>query len=115
MIAALETIARENVDDFMVGTVGKIDLAPGTANVIPARVTFTVDLRSQTDAVRQAALTRLRAEVQAIAERRRVSAWVERNHEAQAIPCDMLVQDALARAIMAQGRSGSSAPLRRRP
>ena len=110
MTMALETIARDNSDDFTVGTVGKLNLAPGTANVIPARVTFTVDLRSQTDVVRQAALTRFRDQVQAIAERRRVTAWVERSHEAQAVPCAMMVQDALAQAVQALGGEGLRLP-----
>ena len=50
MALALETIAREHPDDGMVGTVGRIEAAPGAVNIIPGRVLFTVDLRSLTDA-----------------------------------------------------------------
>ena len=110
MTLALEALARDHGDDFMVGTVGKIAAAPGTANVIPARVSFTVDLRSQSDSVRLAALARLRAEVQAIADRRRVTAWMERSHDAPAIPCDMSIQEGLARAVIAQGGQGLRLP-----
>jgi allantoate deiminase len=52
MALALEAIAREHPEDGMVGTVGRIEAAPGSVNKIPGRVQFTVDQRSLTDGVR---------------------------------------------------------------
>ncbi|MDQ0393188.1 allantoate amidohydrolase [Labrys monachus] len=100
---ALEGLALGNADDFMVGTVGKMSVLPGATNVIPARVVFTVDLRSQTDARRLEALARLRDEIAAIADRRRVTAWMERTHEVAAKPCDPTLQAGFAGAIAGQG------------
>ncbi len=56
MMAALEAIAADNASDFMVATVGRLAVSPGASNVIPARVVFSVDLRSQSDAVKDGAL-----------------------------------------------------------
>ncbi|MDQ0469272.1 allantoate amidohydrolase [Labrys wisconsinensis] len=103
IMGLVEAIGRDNAADFTVATVGKLTLSPGASNVIPARVVFTVDLRSQTDTVREAALTRLRDGVEAIAARRRVTAWMERVHEVGATACDAGLQAGLGAAIEAGG------------
>lgn len=103
MALALERLARSHADDFMVGTIGKLSLSPGASNVIPSRIVFTVDLRSQSDARRMEAMSALRAEFLAIAERRGVSTWIEQTYEAKAEPCDPALQAGFAAAIAAQG------------
>jgi allantoate deiminase len=100
---AIENLARRHADDFMVATVGKLAVSPGASNVIPARVVFTVDLRSQTDIRRIEAMNWLREEILAIATRRGVTAWIERTHEAQARPCDPALQAGFAAAIGERG------------
>jgi len=45
VIAAVEEIARKEMGDPTVATVGMISCEPGQANVIPGRVDFTVDIR----------------------------------------------------------------------
>jgi allantoate deiminase len=45
MILAVETIARAAASD-LVATVGRIEVSPGAANVIPGSVTFTLDVRA---------------------------------------------------------------------
>ncbi|WP_413988044.1 allantoate amidohydrolase [Labrys okinawensis] len=104
---AVEALAQRNADDFMVATIGKLSLSPGASNVIPARVVFTVDLRSQTDARRIEAMNWLREEILAIATKRHVTAWIERTHEAAARPCDPALQSGFTAAI--GGRDGKSA------
>ena len=46
MVLAVEALARSHESDGMVATVGRIEAFPGAVNVIPGRVTFTVDVRS---------------------------------------------------------------------
>ena len=58
----------------LVGTVGSIDAHPNSINVIPERVEFTLDLRSYDDEVVDAAVERVRKEVEWAAEREGV-AW----------------------------------------
>jgi allantoate deiminase len=103
MMMALERIVSSHADDFMVGTVGRLSLQPGASNVIPGRVIFTVDLRSQSDARRDMGLAAFREAVDVIARRRRVSAWMERMHQADATTCDESLSDGLVQAVAAGG------------
>jgi beta-ureidopropionase / N-carbamoyl-L-amino-acid hydrolase len=60
---AIAVEVREITRDFgghQVGTVGKIDVYPNLINVVPARVTITVDLRNTDEAILQKAEARLR-------------------------------------------------------
>ena len=86
----------------MVATIGKLNSWPGASNVIPGRTVFTVDLRAQTNLARRAAVAWLGDEIMAIAKRRGVTAWVERTHEADARPCDPVLQAGIAGAIIRQ-------------
>ncbi len=66
---------------------GIIAAQPGAVNVIPGRTAFSVDLRSPDDAVRRALVDDLRAEIEAICERRGVSMDIETPHEGKAAVC----------------------------
>lgn len=107
---AIEGLAQRHADDFMVATIGKMSLSPGASNVIPARVVFTIDLRSQTDARRIEAMNWLREEILAIATRRRVTAWIERTHEAEARPCAPALQAGFAKAMGGHGSQATHLP-----
>ena len=54
MIGAIEQ--RGGAEEGLVATVGRIEAAPGAINVIPGRVSFTLDLRAPDDAQRAAAV-----------------------------------------------------------
>jgi len=56
-VLAVERTARET--DGLVATVGKIEAQPGAGNVIPARVSVSLDLRHADDAVRVASVAAL--------------------------------------------------------
>jgi allantoate deiminase len=53
--------------DGLVATVGDLAVAPGASNVIPGRVTLSLDVRHLDDAVREAAAAGLRDAAEAIA------------------------------------------------
>jgi allantoate deiminase len=110
MALALERIARENPDDGMVGTVGRIEAMPGAVNIIPGRVVFTVDLRSLTDELRTAAVERFKADVQAIAQARGLKAHVENFHEVATAHCAAPLQDALALSVTELGHNAIRLP-----
>jgi allantoate deiminase len=103
VMGALEAIASWHEDDFMVATVGRLSVSPGASNVIPSRVTFSVDLRSQSGSVRDEALAAFMTQLHAIAERRRVTVSVERMHEVGSVLCDPALASGLAEAIEAVG------------
>jgi allantoate deiminase len=60
------------------GTVGRASVEPNVRNVIPARVTTTLDLRGPDDDARHDAVARLRDAARTIADRRSVTvAWTD--------------------------------------
>jgi allantoate deiminase len=102
MVLAVEALAGRDASD-LVATVGKIDVAPGAANVIPGRVEFTLDVRSGEAATRDAAATAIVAAFEAIAERRGVDLAVELIHDLPPSPCDPSLMAMLDAAIAAEG------------
>ncbi len=105
MALALEAIAKEQMQDGMVGTVGRIEVLPGAVNIIPATVTFTVDLRSLTDALRLTALKAFEIEAKRIAGKRGLFFSMETFHEIATAHCAPTLQDGLAAAIAALGHT----------
>ena len=73
-VVAVERRAQDTPE--LVATVGQLLVEPGASNVIPGHVTFSLDVRHPDDQVRESALATLRAEAEAIAERRGIGvAW----------------------------------------
>jgi allantoate deiminase len=105
MALALEKIAREHPADGMVGTVGRIEAAPGAVNIIPGRVLFTVDLRALTDALRLEATERFAAEAARIAKARGLTVSIESFHEIATAHCAPVLQDALAASVTDLGHT----------
>ncbi len=103
LVLAVERIALAHRDDRMVGTVGRIEAAPGATNVIPGRVVFTVDLRSMTDATRRAAITDIRAETFRLVEARGLEIELQPLYETTTTPCAPALQALFADSITALG------------
>jgi allantoate deiminase len=97
-VLAIERIAREGADD-LVATVGSLAVAPGSANVVPGRVDFTVDVRAESDAVRDAASDLILAALGAIAAERGIGLAIKETQVLAASPCDPALVDNLARAV----------------
>ena len=87
----------------VVGTVGIMTVKPGAINVIPQDVEFTIDVRSGEDSKRVAAVAAFHAEFPQIAERRNVNVAVNAFYDANAAPCDPMLQKQFEVAIAAQG------------
>lgn len=104
MILAVEAVGRAGRDDELVATVGRILVEPGAVNVIPARASFTLDVRAATDGPRLAAVEAIRARFREIADRRHATLTVERFHEAATAPCAPALQRALATGVEAVGQ-----------
>ncbi len=100
-ILAAETVARNTAG--LVVTVGQLDLAPGASNVIPARVSLSIDLRHQSDRTRIEAAMLLREKAAAIATERGVHAVWEDVQEIDAVPMDAALRTRLAAAVVACG------------
>jgi len=94
---------RAVIEEGLVGTVGRLDVFPGSVNVIPGRVVFTVDIRSPEDARRLRKVHDLRIAFDRIAARRDVTIEVAETHASPAVPCDVALQRIVAAAIDAEG------------
>jgi allantoate deiminase len=95
--------ARCASEPDLVGTVGRIEAAPGATNVIPGNVRFTVDVRAPRDAQRRAAAADIEATIAAICARRRVGVRISRLHEEPTTACAVWLQEQLGNAIAAEG------------
>jgi N-carbamoyl-L-amino-acid hydrolase len=100
VIGAVRRIAGTEGED-LVGTVGSIDAHPNSINVIPERVEFTVDVRSYDNGVVEAAVDRVRREVEWAAEREDVTAEFEEIMRIDADPFDETCIEAVERAAAA--------------
>jgi allantoate deiminase len=107
-----ETLARETKGE-VVATVGRIEVAPGATNVIPANVVVVFDIRSGSEAARARLAESLKAGMRAIADKRRLGLTITSTREVATTPCHRQVQDMLAEAVRALGaeplRLGSGA------
>ena len=100
-ILATETLARDT--DGLVATVGRVALDPGVTNVIPGRVTLSLDLRHAKDPVRIEAGAKLRRRAEAIAASRELGLeW--RSHETAAVNLSPELGERLAAAVAATGQ-----------
>jgi allantoate deiminase len=110
IILAVERIARAGHADFSVGTVGKLTVSPGASNVVPGQAELSVDLRSQSGAALEAAVSSLQGAVEEISTRRGVASDVALLHHHDATDCDKQLQDKLAEAVRQEGGRGVRLP-----
>jgi len=92
----------------LVATVGQIAALPGSANVIPGRVTLSLDVRHPDAAVRRAAVERMLAAGAAEAARRRLEMEATPVFEHAAVPCDAALSAVLRTALGAMGLAAPS-------
>jgi allantoate deiminase len=83
---------------------------PGSINVIPARVTFTVDLRSGSDMSRREALERFEREAHRIADQRHLGVVISAFHEVTTVPCYRDLQLRLRNAVADLGHRAPLLP-----
>ncbi len=97
---AVEDVAQKRVN--VVGTVGRMTVEPGAANVVPGLVTFTIDLRADVDDKRRDALAELNERIQEIAARRSVEISAQTVHEAPSVGCAPWIVKQIEAAVEAQ-------------
>ena len=100
-IAAIEEFCR--TDTGLVGTVGTIHAMPGATNVIPGRVSFTIDMRAASDAHRGKAVADVGRQIERIAERRELGLQIGITHENRTVPCAAWLKAQVAEAIAGEG------------
>ncbi|GAA1802295.1 allantoate amidohydrolase [Nesterenkonia flava] len=92
-----------------IATVGQMSTHPGAVNVVPGRADFSLDLRAETDALRDAAWEAIRMAVEEFCVARRLRVTVEEIHSAPSVSCAPSLMEAVAAGI---ARTGDPDPLR---
>ncbi len=92
MIRDIEIVAQTDASD-LVATVGKMEVLPGAANVIPGEVRFTIDIRSGNAARRDRAAALILEALAEAADRRGLTCAAELIHDLPASPCDPALMD----------------------
>ncbi|MBY6206685.1 MULTISPECIES: allantoate amidohydrolase [Halomonas] len=91
MIAEVDRIL--NATEDFVGVVGKLEVRPNAVNVIPAEVTFTLELRSPRLEVREQGREAILAACRRLASNRQLALEIEQTYQAEAVACaDELMQ-----------------------
>lgn len=83
----------------LVGTVGRLEVPGGAVNVIPGRCELTIDIRAPDDAVRDAAVADIEAEMARIAARRGVVFERQELLNSAATACSPALREALAASV----------------
>jgi len=97
-ILAIETYALAHKDRF-VATVGKLDVFDSASNVIPGKVTCSVDLRSSDSEFLTAAAKHVEETLHLIAAKRNIRAYWKLIQNTQPISCDKNLKQLLIRSI----------------
>jgi allantoate deiminase len=100
-IVAIEEFCR--TDQGLVGTVGYINAMPGATNVIPGRVSFTIDVRAASDAHRKMAVADIVRQIEKIAGRRALTLQADVTHENRTVPCAPWLKAQVADAVATEG------------
>jgi allantoate deiminase len=87
----------------LVGTVGRMEVAPGAINVIPGRARFTIDIRAPDDAQRVRATEDVLKRIQEVATARGVKALTRKIYDMNAAPCAPWLMEQIDGAIAAEG------------
>jgi N-carbamoyl-L-amino-acid hydrolase len=107
---ALYVEKRAAQDGNSVGTIGILNVPSGSTNVVPGRCQFTLDLRAPTDPQRDALVSDVLAELEAICARRGLRHTAEETMRAAAAPSAPAWRQRWERAVDALG-----VPLHRMP
>lgn len=83
----LENLAKTSKSEYITGTIGKCDIFPGTVNVIPGEVKFTIDIRSISMEDKEELIAILIKEIDSIAKKRDVIVKVEEMNHDRPIIC----------------------------
>ncbi len=87
----------------VVATIGQCEVPAGSINVVPGRCVFSLDIRATTDAVRDACVADVLAELERISVRRGVSVSLEESLRVKAAPSDARWQTRWEQAVAALG------------
>jgi N-carbamoyl-L-amino-acid hydrolase len=108
LVLAVERLARETPD--AVATVGRLDVSPNQANVVPATVALTVEARSLEWATVEQLWSRIVATAEATANARGVVLGIDPPEDASPMPTPGWLLDVIERACAAVAPGAPTLP-----
>jgi allantoate deiminase len=75
---------------------------PGATNVIPGRVSFTLDIRAPEDSNRKRAVAEIVRRIETIATRRELTLQIDVTHENRTVPCAPWLRAQVAEAVASE-------------
>jgi N-carbamoyl-L-amino-acid hydrolase len=106
----IDRILEENGGEASVATIGRVALTPGAANVVPARVDFTLEVRDIDPDVLAELGIGLRRALSAIARRRGLRFEYDVISEIDPVSCDKAILAAIEGAAQSLGVSTCRLP-----
>ncbi|WP_071796540.1 M20 family metallo-hydrolase [Natronohydrobacter thiooxidans] len=105
---AAEDLARATPD--LLATVGALQLRPGVVNAVPGEAVMTLEIRSPSDRVREAAGTELTQRAREIAQHRNLGLDMSRSYAQPATPCAPEIVTLLSQAVTEDGQGAMHLP-----
>ncbi|WP_246071701.1 Zn-dependent hydrolase [Miniimonas arenae] len=96
---AVVAVERLSLERQVIGTVGRLEVAPGAVNVIPGTATFTVDMRARHDHERDDTIDALTGVLEEVSERRGLRYRLQEIHAAPAVFCSERLLDAAREGV----------------
>lgn len=93
MALALEKIAQECPSEYNTATIGMVEVAPGSINVIPGKCTFTVDIRDCDMNTKSETISQFQKKFADIARRRGVEVEIKEINNENPVVCDKEIGD----------------------
>lgn len=84
---------------MLVCTMGELHVLPNVVNVIACSATFTIDIRSRSDELRQQVVRSISETIDGICSARLVDCNIEERHSAAAVQANPEVMNSLAKAV----------------
>ncbi|MDA8194822.1 MAG: M20 family metallo-hydrolase [Thermaerobacter sp.] len=104
MVLAVQDVANSS-EHIGIATVGELHVIGGSTNCVPGDVVFHVDLRAETDRVRQRLAGQLTHHFQQIAQSTGVTVAIEKNTDERMVKMDATLQNVIAGSCRSQGLS----------
>ncbi|MGJ9405851.1 allantoate amidohydrolase [Nesterenkonia aurantiaca] len=100
---AVLDVERIGRDRGVIATVGQLDTRPGAVNVVPGEVEFSLDLRAESDTLRDSAWDEIHAALSGFCTQRRLELVIEEIHSAPTVSCSPRLRQALAAGVAETG------------
>ena len=101
LVLNAEKIAKDTTD--LIATIGKFTVAPNVVNVIPSQVSMVLEVRSESDKIREMGGKTIIKRLKLIAAKRKINFFSSKTYSQQASPCDKHLKLVLQNAISKTG------------